>query len=206
MSVWEGDMRRTRRSHLVFRSSLRLALVAAAFLGAAATAHAATSNELLSCQKAIESQVRGFTSFAIARISNCTQKVVECKLAQEIDSVDPTACLASAAAACATVPQKVADQKASRAAKMVVKCGLVPLGELEPFVAGLGFFNVVAACGAADASDLADCVLDAGLCPASADGALGSLERAIFRVDPRAQNSLSDPAISLAASFPCVAP
>lgn len=171
-----------------------------------AAAQAATSTELLNCQKAIESQVRGFTSFAIARISNCTEKIVQCKLAQEIDSTDPMACLSSAGLACATVPTKVNDQKASRAGKIVLKCGLIPFADLKPFVEGLGFFNLANDCSALDASDLADCILDAGLCPGSSDGARGSLERAIFRLDPRAQNSLMDPAIDLAASFPCVAP
>jgi hypothetical protein len=194
----------SRRTRDLARLAASVGLVAAILLPL--SSHAATSRELLSCQKAVESQVRGFTNFAVARISNCTEKIVECKLAQEIDATDPTACLASAAAACATVPQKVADQQTIRAGKIALKCGLFPLADLEPFVAGLGFFNLVSDCGAADATDLAMCVLDAGLCPASSDGARGSLERAIFRLDPRAQDSLSDPAINLAASFPCVAP
>lgn len=187
------------------KTLLALALAATVTTGAA-SAFAATSAELLTCQKSIESQVRGFTNFAIARISNCAQKIVECKLAQEIDTVDPTACLASASLACATVPTKVGDQKISRRDKIVLKCGLIPFNDLLPFVGGLGFFNLANDCSATDASDLAECILDAGLCPGSSDGALGSLERAIFRLDPRAQNSLQDPAINLAASFPCVAP
>jgi hypothetical protein len=183
-------------------SKLRTLALAALFPVAAA--QAATSSDLLNCQKAIESQVRGFTNFAIARISNCTEKIVECKLAQEIDTVDPTACLASASAACSTVPMKVDDQKNARADKIVLKCGLIPFADLKPFVAGLGFFNLANDCGATDADGLADCILDAGLCAASSDGARGSLERAIFRLDPRAEKSLT--ALSLNDDFPCVAP
>jgi hypothetical protein len=173
-----------------------IALAALAAL-AVTPASAATSKELLNCQKTIESQVRGFASTAIAKISTCTDKIVQCKLAAEIDAADPTACLAAASSNCSGVPAKVADQQSKRVANIVKKCGLIPLGELEAFVAGLGFFNVVSACGSATASQLAACVVADARC---------NLERAIFRLDPRAQDSLSDPAINLAGSFSCVAP
>jgi hypothetical protein len=177
----------------------RIVLAAALALAAtaAAPASAATSKQLLTCQKSIESQVRGFTSSTIARLSNCTEKIVQCKLRQEIDAVDPTACLASAAKSCSSIPAKVSDQQAKRVASIVKKCGLIPLAEIEAFVGGLGFFNVSAGCGAASVTQLATCVVADARC---------QLEQAVFRLDPRAQDSLSDPAIALAGSFPCVAP
>jgi hypothetical protein len=184
------------RDHLSRRARM-LALTLAVAVAFPAIASAASSRELLNCQKAIESQVRGFSNFAIARLSNCTEKVVECRLAQEIDATDPAACLARAARACAPVPDKVDAQQSSRVDKIVRKCGLIPLAELEPFVGGLGFLNVVSDCGAATATQLASCVV--------ADSRCG-FERAVFRLDPRAQDSLADPAIDIAASFPCVAP
>ncbi|HZR82532.1 MAG TPA: hypothetical protein VFD92_15665 [Candidatus Binatia bacterium] len=179
-----------RRSALVAATALALAIPA----GASA---ATSSSALLACQKSFESQIRSFTNSTIARLSNCTEKVVECKLAQEIDAADPTACLASAANSCSTLPTKVADQQTTRASKIVGKCGLIPLADLEEFVAGLGFFNVVSACGAGTVAQLVDCVVADSRC---------ALERSVFRLDPRAQDSLSDPAINIAGSFPCVAP
>ena len=85
--------------------------------------------------------------------------------------------------------------EASGKAKAVTACGLIPLADLEAFLGGLGFFNVSAGCSAASASDLIDCVFDDARCRE---------ERILFRLDPRAQDSLT--ALGIAASFPCVAP
>lgn len=166
-----------------------------ALTGASTALGAATSKELLDCQKQFESQLRGFSNVVQTGVSNCAQKVVECALADEIDAVDPTACVAKATASCSGVPAKVTDQSGKRRLKVLAKCGLVPLAELEQYTAGLGFFNVATACGAADASDLIDCVFASAQC---------SAEREIFGLDPRAQQSLTTAGI--APSFPCVAP
>lgn len=179
----------TRRFH---RAALG-ALVAV--LATAGIASGATSKELLDCQKQFESNIRGFSNVLYQSLFTCAQKVVECKLADEIDFVNPAACLAKAAAICAKVPTKVSDQLVKRKAKVVLKCGLVPLGELAQYTEGLGFFNVVSACAAASVSDLVDCVFADSQC---------SVERQLFRLDPRAQDSLTTAGI--AASFPCVAP
>jgi hypothetical protein len=166
-----------------------------AMIVTAGTASAATSKELLNCQKQFESQIRGFSNVVYLRLYGCAQKVVECELADEIDAVDPTACLARAAKGCAGTPAKVADQLAARKARVVQRCGLIPLAEIEQFNEGLGFFNVSAACGAASVNDVVDCVFANAQC---------STERQLFRLDPRAQDSLTTTGI--AASFPCVAP
>ena len=71
----------------------------------------------------------------------------------------------------------------------------LPLAELEPFLGGLGFFNVAANCSAVTVDDLVDCVFADSQC---------ATERQIFRLDPRAQDSLTTAGV--AASFPCVAP
>lgn len=174
----------------------RLALTATLVLAGASTAlGAATSKQLLDCQKQLESQIRGFSNVVQTGVAGCAQKIVECALADEIDAVDPTACVAKATASCAGVPAKVSDQSSKRQPKVLAKCGLVPLAEIEQYAAGLGFFNVVAACGAADINALVDCVFDSAQC---------SAEREIFQLDPRAQQSLTTAGI--AASFPCVAP
>lgn len=174
----------------------RLALATVLALTGVTTAHgAATSKELLDCQKQFESQVRGFSNVVQTGVAGCAQKVVECALANEIDNVDPTACVAKATASCAGVPAKVNDQSSKRQLKVLAKCGLVALADLEQYTAGLGFYNVVGACGAVDVNGLVDCVFDAARC---------SAEREVFRLDPRAQQSLTTAGI--AASFPCVAP
>jgi hypothetical protein len=174
----------------------RLAFTVAFALAGASTAFgAATSKELLDCQKQFESQLRAFSNVVQTGLAGCAQKIVECALADEIDAVDPTACVAKATASCAGVPAKVGDQSSKRQVKVLAKCGLVSLVDLEPYTAGLGFYNVVGACGAADVNGLVDCVFDGAQC---------SAEREIFRLDPRAQQSLTTAGI--AASFPCVAP
>jgi hypothetical protein len=169
--------------------------LALGLLALSGPASAATSTELLNCQKQFEGQIRGFSNVLYQRLFGCAQKVVECKLAQEIDAVDPTACLARAATSCSGTPAKVSDQLAARKAKVVQRCGLIPLAELEQFTEGLGFFNVSAACAAASVNDLVDCVFANAQC---------SAERQLFRLDPRAQDSLTT--ASVAASFPCVGP
>ncbi|MEW6268428.1 MAG: hypothetical protein AB1689_03920 [Thermodesulfobacteriota bacterium] len=171
------------------------ALAAALILQTGSFASAATSKELLNCQKQFESQVRSFTNVMYLRLYGCAQKVVECKLADEIDAVDPTTCLARAATLCGATPTKVADALASKAAKVVQRCGLIPLAELEQYVEGLGFFNVSAGCSAGSVTDLVNCVFADARC---------STERELFLIDPRAQDSLTTAGI--AASFPCVAP
>ena len=191
-----ADTRETTAMNTWTRNLRRAALAAVvAVLTTAGVASGATSKELLDCQKQLESNVRGFSNVIYQKLFTCAQKVVECKLADEIDAVDPTACLAKAAATCAGVPAKVSEQAAKRKAKAIVKCGLIPLAELEQYDEGLGFFNVVAGCGAASVNDLVDCVFAEAQC---------SVERQLFRLDPRAQDSLSTAGV--AASFPCVAP
>ena len=156
---------------------------------------AATSKELIDCQKQLESNVRGYTNVIYQKLYGCAQKVVECKLADEIDAVDPTACLAKAAKSCTGIDTKISDQAVKRKARIVAKCGLIPFAEIEQYTEGLGFFNVANDCGAASVSALVDCVLANAQC---------STERQLFKLDPRAQDSLTTAGI--AASFPCVAP
>lgn len=176
-----------------FRRTTLATLVAV--LAMTGVASGATSKELLDCQKALESNIRGYTNLIYSKLFGCAQKVVECKLANEIDAVDATSCLAKATSGCAAVDPKLDEQAAKREAKVVAKCGLVPLAEIEQFTEGLGFFNVANSCGAASVSDLVDCVFTNARC---------STERQLFKLDPRAQDSLTTAGV--AASFPCVAP
>jgi hypothetical protein len=178
------------------KNVLRVAALAAALtLQIGSAASAATSLELLNCQKQFESQIRSFTNIIYLRLYGCAQKIVECELASEIDAVDPTACIARAATLCGATPAKVADAQSVKAGKVVQRCGLIPLAEVNQFVEGLGFFNVSAGCSAASVSDLVACVFADARC---------STERQLFRIDPRAQDSLTTAGI--AGSFPCVAP
>src|SRR5262245_54488622 len=129
----------------------RLLLVA---VTVAAPAWAATpSADLLKCQKTLDSKVRGVASTEQRVVIDCTLRAVNCKLAQGIDAVDPTACLASATDHCADpsigAAAKVSKTVTSGKAKALAACGLIPLADLKAFLAGLGFFNVAAGCGAA---------------------------------------------------------
>ena len=157
------------------------------------------SGDLLKCQKTLDSKARGVASTEQRVLVDCTLRAVNCKLAQEIDTVDPTACLASATSRCADpdtgAAAKVNKTLTSGKGKALTACGLIPLADVNAFLAGLGFFNVTAACGAASVSDLIDCVFADAMC---------SNERAIFIADPRAQDSLT--ALGIAAQFPCVGP
>jgi len=166
-----------------------------ALLVSGSVAAAATSADLLKCQKGVESQIRGFTGFVLTKVQGCAEKVVNCKLANEIDAVDPTSCLAAASTACSGIPTDVSSSQTTRRDKVILKCGLIPFMELEQYVAGLGFFNVASACSAANVNALMDCIFTDSRC---------ATEHQVFVIDPRAQDSLTTAGI--AASFPCVGP
>jgi hypothetical protein len=171
-------------------------LVSLACVSIATPAFAVTSSAvLLKCQKLIESRVRSASAYAAANLVSCTQKVVDCKLLQEIDGLDPTACLASASTGCSARAVKIDANQTANRDKALAVCGLIPTADVTPFVGGLGFFNVLATCGASDVTDLLTCIFAEARC---------STERVLFRADPRAADSLA--AVGLGASFPCVGP
>jgi hypothetical protein len=181
-------MIRTRR--FTFLATLLVLGAAAGTAGAAAS-----SGDLLNCQKQFESQVYSFTNVVHQKLYGCAESVAECKLAQEIDSVDPKTCLARAATSCGATPAKISGQLAARKAKVEQRCGLIALADLEQYDGGLGFFNVVSACSAGSVNDLVDCVFASAQCAA---------EHELFRLDPRSQDSLTTAGI--AGSFPCTGP
>src|SRR2546430_17305956 len=96
---------------------------ALAALGAALVvvhpAAGATSAELLKCQKSLESGVRSFTGYEATKVLGCTEKIVNCKLANEIAAGDPTAFLAAASTACSAAPTQVSDAHTTRRDKGV---------------------------------------------------------------------------------------
>ena len=175
------------------RSSLALALGLGLF--AAAPGHAATSNELEKCQKQFTKEVRKLQKTTLTQLFKCLRRATECKLADEIDSEDPTKCLTIASLVCDKAVTKVDQKELKGSSKVVLKCGLIPIGELETFVGGLGFFDVAASCSAGDAGALIDCVFADTRC---------SAEQQAFILEPRAQDSLTE--VGVEASFPCVAP
>jgi hypothetical protein len=162
-----------------------------------------TSRSMVSCQKKLISQVQSLTRFSARRLQGCTDKVVKCKLAAEIDAVDPTDCLANAATACGKVGPVLTNAIAKRRSNVLKACGLIPIAELEQFIAGLGFLEVSASCGSlgpplspiavTDAASLVDCTLATTEC---------AVEREVFLRDPRAVDSLTE--VGQAATFPCV--
>ena len=177
---------------------LRISPVAAILALCASTDSAfaaATSAQILACQKVFESSVRSFTNLASTQLLNCTEKVVECKLAQAIDSIDPTSCLASAKSYCANVPTRTSNAMALKEVRVNTKCQFLSLAQLQDFVGGLGFFNVLNDCGANNLSQLLPCVFSDSKC---------ALEHEARIIDPRALDSLTTAGVS--GSFPCVGP
>jgi hypothetical protein len=94
-------------------------------LATTSSASAATSTDLLACQKQLDGQVRGFSSTVYRLLFNCAEKVVECNLAQEIDAVDPTTCLAHAATGCTAAPGKLGTEATTRKARVLSRCGAI---------------------------------------------------------------------------------
>jgi hypothetical protein len=177
--------------------TMRIVAVAplAVLLGAALPARAATTAELLRCQKGVHSRVASFVKFVETALSNCTYRVESCQLAQEIDGDDPTQCLASASSTCSSLSAKVPGAKSSYTGKALLMCSTVPLGDLEQYVGGLGFFGVSSVCSAGTVNDLLECIFDGAQC---------SAERTLFTLDPRAADALT--AAGVAGAHPCVGP
>ena len=163
-------------------------------MGAALPARAATTADLLRCQKGIHTRVSSFVKLVQTGLGNCTYKVELCKLAQEIDGEDPTSCLAAATSYCAKASAKVPQYKSLYLGKTLVLCN-VTVADLEPYVSGLGFFGPNTTCAATSVPDLIACLFDGAQC---------SAERTLFTLDPRAQDSLST--VGLAGAHPCVGP
>jgi len=170
-------------------------LLVAMLFAAALPAHAATPAALLRCQKAIHGRATIFAKLVQTALSNCTFKIESCQLAQEIDGSDPTQCLASASAVCAAYSSKIPAYKSSAGSKAIVACNVIPLGELQQYVAGLGFATADASCSIASVSDLLACLFEGAQCAS---------ERTLFALDPRAGDALATAGI--AAAHPCVAP
>jgi len=172
---------------------LGLALV----LGLTGAATAVTpSADLLRCQKKIEVHARAYAKFVAKKISGCTEKVDACNLANDIDAVDPTACINAATPTCSAVDATILANRTRRKASIDITCGPIPFGDVQPYLGSLGFVNVVAStCMVASTTGLTDCLLDTTRC---------SAESEVFRRDPRAQEALM--AAGVAGSFPCVAP
>ncbi len=160
-------------------------------------AAATTSSELLKCQKTIEKGVRSLASQTLVQVTNCSTKIVNCKLSGEIDGEDTTECLNKASVGCSKAPDKVSKIFSKKRDKAIYACGLIPFAELQQYIAGLGFFNVAAGCSppAANVNELLQCVFTDARC---------SAESQAFLLDPRAEDSLTTAGI--AGSFACVAP
>ena len=174
---------------------MRAVLVAVALLGPAAPSMAATPAELLRCQKAIHVRATTFIKLVQVALSNCAFKVESCQLAQEIDGEDPTECLASAAAVCAKYSSKVPMYEAAAISRGLLACDAIPLAELEPYVAGLGFASLDPSCTVGSVGDLLACLFDDAQCTA---------ERTLFALDPRAGDALATGGV--AGAHPCVGP
>jgi len=165
-----------------------------------------SSSELLACQRKLESRHQHVARYVAQRLHLCVRSVTACKLEQEIDAENSTECLNKAIERrCTGLPVKVAEKRTRARDAMLKKCNEVPLSELEQFVAGLGFANVVSECDSlptppgpvtvSTVPNLIDCLLATSQCTA---------ERELFIGDPRAQDALATAEIEV--SFPCVGP
>jgi hypothetical protein len=170
-------------------AAIAIALAVAVPSGAADTAM------LLKCQKSIHSRTTSFVKAIQSALLSCAVKIEACKLTQEIDGTDESACLASATAACTAYSAKITSYQTTYQGKAVFGCVTLFPPDLDTYTAGLGFFHVSAGCGTATITDLVGCIFAQARCAA---------ERSVFQLDPRAQDSLATAGI--AASHPCVAP
>jgi hypothetical protein len=177
-----------------------------------ATEAATSSANLLACETRFANKVKALARFTANKMHGCADKVAKCKLAAEIDAVDPTSCLSSAHTACMGVPQAITDKLALfkdpfKTSAIPHKCGgLITFSDLLPYVKSLGFSTVAAECGATP--DL-NCLMDRVLGVPGSSGTFGTkclVERKTFIRDPRANDSFSDTAIMLdpTNNFPCL--
>lgn len=169
-------------------------VAAMAILAAAPGARAASTPELLRCQKGIHARAESFVKLVETALSNCAYKVESCRLAQEIDGDDASACLAAATATCVGLSAKIPTYRSLYASRALAVCA-VSVADVAPWVGGLGMSANAAACGAGTMSDLVVCLFSDAQC---------SAERTVFALDPRAQDALATAGI--AAAHPCVAP
>jgi hypothetical protein len=180
-----------------------------AYTPGGATPPSSASAALRACDTRFKTKVKAFAGFDATKLHGCAEKIVRCKLAFEIDAVDPSSCLASAGTACSGIPVKIDNSLALAKTKIPLKCGLIPFSDLQPFVGGLGFSNVAAGCsGQADLTALMDCVLGKPTTAADMSGTKCSVEHKVFIRDPRAKDSLSDAHTTLnpTTQFPCLGP
>src|SRR5262249_36731436 len=105
-----------------------------------ATPPTTSSALLLACETRFAAKVKAFAPFDANKMHACTEKVVKCELANEIDTVDPTSCLAGATTTCGKIPNAIdtkltAFKDGFKTSGIPHKCsGLVTYGDLFPFV------------------------------------------------------------------------
>lgn len=164
----------------------------------------------LACQTRFDMRVRTLASYVATKTHTCTEKVVRCKLAQEIDSVTPSTCPSGIASACNGVPVAITNKLTAMKdgfSRLGIpkKCSLVSWDSLTAFVGGLGFLKVAsdAACGVGDLSCLMDTVLGT---PTGTLGTKCDVEHKVFIRDPRALDSLMSVSSGFEGNFPCVGP
>lgn len=178
---------------------LTMVLIASQAVGAPSV------RDVVGCQKQMGKQARTIAKFIATQGHNCTDKVLRCELAAEIDAVDPGACSSKAIDRCAKVPGKLGTLVAKLREKTIAKCAALELVEAEAFVGGLGFVSEASACAAlaspltpivvTSIADLVDCQVATTRCAA---------DRELRNRDPRAPDSLVTAGIE--AAFPCAAP
>ena len=175
-------------------SATRVFAIVLVGVATTSVARAASTPDLLRCQKGIHSRAGAFIKAVETALTNCAYKIESCQLAQEIDGDDATACLAAASAACSSLSAKLPGLKSLYADKALAACA-VSVADVAPYVAGLGMSSEIGACGAGTMHELVACVFTAAQC---------SAERTVFVLDARAQDALTTAGI--AGAHPCVGP
>jgi len=180
------------------------------------TLPATASLTVLACQNRFEFKVRALAIAVANKTHNCTERIVRCKLRDEIDPGMPPLSVCSTTSVqtlCNAVPVAIATKLTNMKDPLLKggipkKCSLVSWDSLTAFIGGLGFVNVAAGAGCAS-GDLG-CLMDAVLgTPTGTGGTKCDVEHKVFIRDPRAQDSLLDATYMLmtpATNFPCVAP
>lgn len=174
---------------------IAFAALAAVVLSAPVASAVTPSANLLRCHKKVGKKAKVLAKLTIKKIQSCTEKIDACKLADEIDMVNPTSCLAAAAPTCTAVDATLDAKRTAFKTAVDNVCSTIPLADLEPFLGSVGYINVAADCAAGTTTALTDCLLDSARCNGEGE---------VFRGDPRAADALTTAGV--AANFPCVGP
>ena len=174
------------------------------------------ATHVLNCEKKLVGVLEFLQTFE-SSLQRCTEAILQCELAEEIDAGDKNRCLTSLAttAKCfgTTGPKRYIEKVltptafGSASTYLFNRCSRIPMDRIEVFMQGLGFSALAGCSTAADIREIAHCMLG-DLGPTGAYGVKCAVEHNVSIRDPRAKHALEEAAIALdpTNNFPCLGP